>query len=133
MSPGKKEDAPPANDFSITSLLLVERKKKKLIGPRSTPSRKLAAESPCLSRIGERNCSPASCPTKSISHPYLLSFLPLKAPYLESNALPTLVSCPTAFNNTSVQIAKEEEFTALDSTAAFWEFPSPDSPSAIAS
>jgi len=54
------------------------------------------AESPCLSRL---------------------------APYLNSKELPTLTSLPTAFNNTSIQLVRQEAWIGLDQDASFWQIP----------
>jgi len=62
----------------------------------SIPSHKLMAESPCLSRL---------------------------APYLNSKELPTLTSLPTAFNNTSIQLVRQEAWIGLDQDASFWQIP----------
>jgi len=58
------------------------------------PTRKLMAESPCLTRI-------ASC--------------------LDSRELPTFTSLATAFNNTSIQVVSKEALASLD--PSFWHLP----------
>ncbi|KZP20872.1 hypothetical protein FIBSPDRAFT_741759 [Athelia psychrophila] len=63
----------------------------------SIPSRKLASESPCLSKI---------------------------VPYLRCRMLPTLQCCTTAFSSMAIQYIEKDALATLDRTSSFWELPS---------
>jgi len=63
----------------------------------SIPSRRLASESPCLSKI---------------------------APYLQCRMLPTLQCCATAFNSTAIQFIEKDALATLDRESAFLRLPS---------